>query len=166
MLELLGAWKPLYSESSPKAFLEEDPTLVFLMETKFVVSEMTRIKRKLDRQQGLVVLSVRRGKGLALLWKSSMKVDVQTYSPLHIDVIITDKQSNKQWRFIGFYNHLETNKREESWRLLEELSKRSDLPWICMGDFNEIMHGREKEGGNIRLEWQIRIYVKQSIDAT
>ena len=81
MLELLGAWKPLYSESSPKAFLEEDPTLVFLMETKFVVSEMTRIKRKLDQQQGLVVLSVRRGKGLALLWKSSMKVDVQTYSP-------------------------------------------------------------------------------------
>ena len=81
MLELLGAWKPLYSESSPKAFLEEDPTLVFLMETKFVVSEMTCIKCKLDRQQGLVVLSVRRGKGLALLWKSSMKVDVQTYSP-------------------------------------------------------------------------------------
>ena len=166
MLELLGAWKPLYSESSPKAFLEEDPTLVFLMETKFVVSEMTRIKRTLAQQQGLVVLSVRRGKGLALLWKSSMKVDVQTYSPLHIDVIITDKQSNKQWRFTGFYNHLKTNKREESWRLLEELSKRSDLPWICMGDFNEIMHGREKEGGNIRLEWQIRIYVKQSIDAT
>ena len=162
MLELLGAWKPLYSESSPKAFLEEDPTLVFLMETKFVVSEMTCIKCKLDRQQGLVVLSVQRGRGLALLWKSSMKVDVQTYSPQHIDVIITDKQ----WRFSGFYNHLETNKREQSWRLLEELSKRSDLPWICMGDFNEIMHGREKKGGNIRLEWQIRIYVKRSIDAT
>ena len=35
-----------------------------------------------------------------------------------------------------------------------------------MGDFNEIMHGREKKGGNIRLEWQIRIYVKRSIDAT
>ena len=113
MLELLGAWKPLYSESSPKAFLEEDPTLVFLMETKFVVSEMTRIKRKLNRQQGLV-FSVQCGKGLALLWKSSMKVDVQTYSPQHMDVIITDKQSNKQWRFTGFYNHLKTNKREES----------------------------------------------------
>ncbi|XP_030936513.1 uncharacterized protein LOC115961727 [Quercus lobata] len=48
------------------------------------------------------------------------------------------------------------NKREESWRLLEELSTRSDLPWICIGDFNEIMHEREKEGGNIRPEWQMK----------
>ena len=44
-----------------KLVLEEDPTLVFLMETKFVVSKMTFIKRKLDKQQGLVVPSVRRG---------------------------------------------------------------------------------------------------------
>jgi len=81
-----------------------------------------------------------------------MKVDVQTYSPRHIDAIVTEEQGNKQWRFTGFYGHPKTNKREESWRLLEELSTRSDLPWICMGDFNEIMHGREKEGGNIRPE--------------
>ena len=38
----------------------------------------------------------------------------------------------------------------------EELSKRSDLPWICIEDFNEIMHGREKEGGNICPKWQMK----------
>ncbi|XP_075633802.1 uncharacterized protein LOC142606321 [Castanea sativa] len=117
---------------------------------------MARIKRKLDRQQGLVVSSVWCEGSLALLWKSSMKVDVQTYSPRHIDAIITKEQSNKQWRFTGFYGHPEMNKHEKSWRLLEELSKKSDLPWICMGDFNEIMHGREKEGGNIFPEWQMK----------
>ena len=111
-----------------KIVLEEDPTLVFLMETKFVVSEMACIKRKLDQRQGLVVPSVWRGVSLALLWKSFMKVDVQTYSLRHIDVIITKEQSYKQWGFTGFYSHLETNKHEESWRLLEELSKRIDLP--------------------------------------
>ena len=45
--------------------MEEDPTLVFLMETKFVVSEMARIKYKLDRQQGLIVPSVRRERGFS-----------------------------------------------------------------------------------------------------
>lgn len=64
-----------------KMVLEEDLALVFLMETNFVASEMAHIKLKLDQQQGLVVPSIRCGRGLALLWKSSMKVDVQTFSP-------------------------------------------------------------------------------------
>ena len=135
--------------------LEEDPTLAFLIETKLVVSEMDGIKSKLDQQQGLVVPSVRRGRGLALLWRSSTKVDVQTYSPHHIDAIITDDQGNRKWRFTGFYGHPETSKREESWRLLEELERRYALPWICIGDFNEILHLWEKVGGSLRPEWQM-----------
>ena len=59
-----------------KVVLEEDPILVFLIETKLIISEMDRIKRKLDWQQGLVVPSVRRGWGLSLLWRKSTKVDV------------------------------------------------------------------------------------------
>lgn len=118
--------------------------MVFLMETQFVVSKMALIKHKLDWQQGLVVPSGRRGGGLALLWKSSMKMDIQTFSPRDIDEINTEERSMKQWRFTGFYGHPETNKRVESWRLIEELSTRSTLPWVCIGDFNEIMYTREK----------------------
>ncbi|KAK9985942.1 hypothetical protein SO802_030893 [Lithocarpus litseifolius] len=117
---------------------------------------MTSIKRKLERQQGLVVPSVRRGGGLALLWKNSTRVDVQTYSPRHIDAIVTEEQGNKKWRFTGFYGNPETSKREESWKLLEQLSKSCDLPWVCMGDFNEIMHAGEKVGGNVRPDGQMR----------
>nr|POF06807.1 hypothetical protein CFP56_66892 [Quercus suber] len=57
---------------------------------------------------------------------------------------------NKKWRFTGIYCNLETSKREESWKLLEQLSRSCDLPWVCMGDFNEIMHSGEKEGGSAR----------------
>lgn len=61
----------------------------------------------------------------------------------------------KKWHFTGFYGHWETRKREESWRLLESLSHRSDLPWICIGDYNEIMCAKEKEGGGARPEGQM-----------
>ncbi|KAL4627161.1 hypothetical protein ACB092_05G147900 [Castanea dentata] len=117
---------------------------------------MASIKWKLERQQGLVVPSVRRGGGLALLWKSSTRVDVQTYSPRHIDAIVTEEQGNKKWRFTGFYGNPETSKREESWKLLEQLSRSCDLPWVCMGDFNEIMHSGEKVGGGVRPDRQMR----------
>ena len=96
--------------------------------------------------------SVQRGDGLALLWKSSMRVDVQTYSPRHIDAIVTEEQGNKKWRFTGFYGNPETSKREESWKPLEQLSRSCDLPWVYMGDFNEIMHSGEKKGGGARPE--------------
>ena len=77
--------------------LEKDLTLIFLMETKFDVTEMDGIKRKIERQQGLVVPSVRRGGGLALLWKNTIKVDVLTYSPMHIDAVVTEEQGMKKW---------------------------------------------------------------------
>ena len=89
-----------------------------------------------------------------------MEVDAQTYSPRHIDAIVTKEQSKNKWRFTEFYRHPETNKSEESWRLLEELSTRSTIPWFCIGDFNEIMHRREKEGGNTHPKWQMKNFYK------
>ena len=140
-----GLGNPLIVKALQKVVLEKDPTLVFLMETKFDVTEMDGIKRKIERQQGLVVPSVRRGGGLALLWKNTIKVDVLTYSPMHIDAIVTEEQGMKKWRFSGFYGHSKTRKGEESWKLLESLSHRSNLLWVCIGDFNEIMYAREKD---------------------
>ena len=71
-----GLGNPCTVNTLQKKVLEEDPILVFIIETKFEVSEMARIKKKLERQEGLVVPSVRRGGGLALLWKSLTRVDV------------------------------------------------------------------------------------------
>jgi len=132
--------------------------LVFIIDTKLVVSEMEGIKSKLDRQQGLVVPSIRQGGGLALLWRRSTKVDIQTFSPRHIDAIVIEEHNNRTWRFTGFYGHSETSKREDSWRLLEELTMRSDLPWLCIGDFNEILHLGEKVRGTLRPEGQMRSF--------
>jgi len=46
------------------------------METKLDITEMDNIKRKVEKQQGLVVPSINRAGGLALLWKNSMQVDI------------------------------------------------------------------------------------------
>ena len=45
----------------------KDPILIFFMETKLVVAEFDLIEEGLKRIQGLVVPSIRRSGGLALL---------------------------------------------------------------------------------------------------
>jgi hypothetical protein len=57
------------------------------------------------------------------------------------------------WRFIGFYGESKRVLRKDSWHMLRFLRNESDLPWLCSGDFNEMLHGHEQMGGNERQEW-------------
>ena len=111
-----------------KVVSSEDPSFIFLMETKLVVSEMDGIKEGLNRSQGLVVPCKGRSGGLALLWKKELKVDVQLYLDSHIDVIVDHGVIGKQWRITGFYRNPETSKRPDSWILLKRLSTLNSLP--------------------------------------
>ncbi|XP_023881645.1 uncharacterized protein LOC111994021 [Quercus suber] len=153
-----GLGNPLTVKTLQKFVKEEDPNLVFLMETKFKLTEMEGIKRKIERQHGLVVPSQNRGGGIALLWKNTLQVEPLTYSQRHMDVIVIEGGGRKRWRFTGFYGNPEMCKREESLNLIRNLSKRCDLPWVIMGDFNEIIHANEKEGGNARPEGQMKLF--------
>ena len=56
-----GLRNPLIVKTLQKIVKEEDPTLVFLIETKLKVTEMEGVKRKIERQHGLVVPSQNRG---------------------------------------------------------------------------------------------------------
>ena len=141
-----------------KVVSSEDPNFIFLMETKLVVTEMDGIKEGLNQSQGLVVPSKGRSEGLALLWKKELKVSVQTFSDNHIDAIVNQGVSGHQWRITGFYGNPETSKRQESWLLLKRLASLNSLPWVCIGDFNELMHAREKEGGSTRSAKQMEAF--------
>lgn len=84
--------------------------------------------------------------GLALFWKADWKVDLKSYSPGHIDIIVTDP-NDTTGRFIGFYGNSVRDQRCISWELIRRLHSMCSLPWIG-GDFNEILHLSEKVGGS------------------
>ena len=97
------------------------------------------------------------GGGLALYWKNSIDVWVDSFSKYHIDSII-NKGSDEAWRFTGFYGEPATHKRMEAWNKLRLLNTRHNLLWLCAGGFNEITKSSEKLGGNNRSQAQMQLF--------
>ena len=53
------------------------------------------------------------------------------------------------------YEAPEVVNREDSWSLLRHLGSQFEMPWVCIGDFHEII---EKLGGPIRPEKQMQSF--------
>ena len=93
--------------------------------------------------------------GLSLLWKPNTQVHVQNFSRWFIDAHIVCADIGLKWQLTGFYSHPNTSKREETWTLLESLGCSNTMPWLCLGDFNEIISRREKAGESLRPNRQM-----------
>ena len=131
------------------------PDIVFLMETKSKVKHMERIKNKVGFANGLIVPSRGRSRGVALFWNREINLEIKSFSGNHIDAFVRETDNSSTWRITGFYGHPETHKRYESWHLLSFLHSQYQLPWLCLGDFNEILSMHEKVGGPIRSQQQM-----------
>ena len=87
--------------------------------------------------------------------ETGSKVDVWGLSNWYTDALIDYDNSDEVWRFTRFYGHVETNKNEETWTLLESLKHSIQISWLCIGGFNEITSSFEKVSGNIRQAKQL-----------
>lgn len=71
----------------------------------------------------------------------------------------------RTWRFTGFYGAPERNRRHETWNLLKNLAPRSPLPWVVMGDFNDVLNSDEKRGDQPQPNWLIEGF-KEAIEGS
>jgi hypothetical protein len=90
-----------------------------------------------------------RSGGLIMLWKREISIQQVFSSPKYIDVHIDEGQGRK-WRPTGIYGEPRWEDKYKTWDKMRELKHDSNLPWLILGDFNEIMFSHEKEGGNQR----------------
>ncbi|KAL3528196.1 hypothetical protein ACH5RR_012852 [Cinchona calisaya] len=94
--------------------------------------------------------------GLALLWKKHVNVVVQGYSQCCIDSSIQLEPSKPMWHFTGYYGDLDSAKSKDSWHYLKNLAARLKRPWLCAGDFNEVLRPEEVDGASQHPNWQIQ----------
>ena len=123
--------------------------MVFLAETLLDEARLGSIRDSLQFGYNHRVLKISHGVGLALFWKKDFHLSVKSFSQNHIDVVI-NKGKDNAWRFTGIYGAPETHLKMETWNLIRELQSQFSLPWLCGGDFNELLKSHEKHGGHLR----------------
>ena len=134
------------------------PSIVFLVETWVDEVRLKEVQRNIKFDNMFYVeKNLRSGGGLALYWKNSIDVCVDSFSKYHIDSII-NKGSDEAWRFKSFYGEPITHMRVEAWNNLRLLNTKHNLPWFCARDFNEITRSSEKLGGNNRSQAQMKLF--------
>ena len=82
----------------------QDPSVLFLAETWADEARLKKLRVDLEFDELWVVDRVTRAGGIALLWKNSMDIVVDSASLNHVDVII-NKGKEDAWRFTGIYGH-------------------------------------------------------------
>ncbi|KAG8640094.1 hypothetical protein MANES_13G023901v8 [Manihot esculenta] len=122
------------------------PTFIFLIETFCLSSKISKIKTCLDYDDFVAVDCIGYNGGLALLWRSVSHISVLNLFSHCIDVEISIDGIGS-WRLTGFYGQPNHLRRNETWNLLRNLRDCSPLPWVCLGDFNDLLAIHEKRGG-------------------
>ncbi|KAK9684877.1 hypothetical protein RND81_10G239200 [Saponaria officinalis] len=128
------------------------PTMIFLCETKLSGREMSKVKDKLEDYDGLEVDSEGRSGGLAFLWRKGIHCEFRSASTHYMDFEV--QLGGQKWRVTGFYGWPAVADRYLSWELLGILAQQSSIPWLCIGDYNEVLYSTEMKGGE-RAQWQM-----------
>ncbi|KAL6222735.1 hypothetical protein ACLB2K_006126 [Fragaria x ananassa] len=151
---------------------QKKPSFIFLSKTKVHdIDYMNNLRLKLGNRNCEVVYSDGQSGGVALFWEDGMDVRFLLKSNFHVDVeVYAVDGSGMRWRLTGFYGHPAAVERWRSWERLRRLAEVSSLPWIVVGDFNEIVSNTEKKGGVSRcgrqmLNFSEALYDAELIDA-
>ena len=90
-----------------------------------------------------------RSGGVILFWKKEVVIEQIYSAPKYIDAKVIE-HPGKIWRLTGLYGEPPWEDKYKTWDKLRELKNNSNLSWIVIGDFNEILYSHEKQGGNPR----------------
>ncbi|KAG5537913.1 hypothetical protein RHGRI_025114 [Rhododendron griersonianum] len=123
------------------------PSILFLMETKNNKVKMETIRVKLGFDSGVYVYPEGLSGGLALWWMKEVEIDVDIASKNFIHAVISEKASSSVWAATFIYGCPTRSGRVQVWDSIREIAYSERLPWLCMGDFNQVLSVEDKLGG-------------------
>ncbi|KAK4259111.1 hypothetical protein QN277_005478 [Acacia crassicarpa] len=117
------------------------------METKQKAKVMRKVRRRCGFNEEWIVNPVGISGGLALWWSDVLTVNILFSSSniIHTSVISETLSTPSYITFI--YGPTDEGDRMLCWQKVRRISNNIRDPWMCIGDFNDILSQQEKSGG-------------------
>ncbi|KAM1309506.1 hypothetical protein ACFX13_006340 [Malus domestica] len=121
------------------------PDIVILLETKNRSSRYVFLKKRLGMDFMHAVEPRGIVGGMCIFWRNYDLVMLVKYSAFFIEVGISDKLKDEEWRLFAVYASTDDKKRRDQWRILSQRLGVAEVKCIVIGDFNDILDDSEKE---------------------
>jgi endonuclease/exonuclease/phosphatase family metal-dependent hydrolase len=130
------------------------PTVLCVVETQVHKVRAEGLKNTLGYDKSFAVSSSGRKGGIVIYWNNTTSVEILPYSQYHIDAIVSDN-GGEPWRLTCVYGEAQAHLRFKTWDMLKFIKSSCPHPWMCIGNFNEVLHRSEHVGVQERSLAQI-----------
>ncbi|KAG5536301.1 hypothetical protein RHGRI_023918 [Rhododendron griersonianum] len=148
-MEVSGIGRTVTSQALGDLVRRNRPSIVFLMETKNNKVKLEIFRRRLRFPFSFYVDPIGLSGGLALWWTNNVGVDVEHANKNLMHVVVNDKATNAYWASTFVYGCPSRSGRQEVWDCIKSIARSESLPWLCMGDFNQVLAADDKFGGHL-----------------
>ena len=140
-----GAGKPATVQELRDLTRQFASSVLCILETQIEGSRVESIAGSLGYNKSYAVSSSRRSGGLGIFWNDEIRLEVVGYSRYHIDVVM-DELVDSKTRVTFVYGEAQVNERYKTWDMLRGIVRANDMPWLVLGDFNEVIQVHEHDG--------------------
>ncbi|KAK8451750.1 hypothetical protein SEVIR_6G260350v4 [Setaria viridis] len=131
------------------------PSILCILETQISKIRVEALAGTLGFDRAFAVGSEGRSGGLCIFWNNDLDINILGHSKYHIDASVMGI-GDLPWRITTVYGEAQTNLRSQTWDTLKNICGTSTLPWLCLGDFNEVLRPEEHLGVGHRALLQMQ----------
>jgi hypothetical protein len=124
-----------------------NPDCIFLMETKSSVASMQDITTSLGYTLAVFVPPVDSAGGLCFGWKPGVDIEPTSQNHNLINLLVFSDPPNLPWMLSAIYGPPYKKKKKIFWESMHQIATSFSGPWLCIGDFNEVLLQVDKKGG-------------------
>ena len=124
-----------------------NPDCIFLMETKSSLEIMTDVTTSLGFPHAIFVPPMGSAGGLCFGWKPWVDIELTSQNQNLIILLVFSDPPNLPWMLSAIYGPPYKKMKRIFWEALHQTASSFSGPWLCMGDFNEVLLQVDKKGG-------------------